>query len=56
VALAGYELTEAEAAALRLVDAESLDACGNGLARRILNMLTNKAPDLRISNGKENML
>jgi hypothetical protein len=54
--LDGYELTEAEAAALRLVDAESLDACGNGLARRILNMLTNKAPDLRISNGKENML
>ena len=32
-ALAGYELTEAEVAALRSVDAESLDACGNGLAR-----------------------
>jgi hypothetical protein len=33
-ALAGYELTEAEIAALRLVDAESLDACG-GIGRRI---------------------
>lgn len=28
-ALAGYDLTEAETAALRTVDAESLDACGN---------------------------
>ncbi len=33
-ALAGYELTEAEIAALRMVDAESLDACG-GIGRRI---------------------
>ena len=34
-ALAGYELTEAEGAALRMVDAESLDACrilGGGFA------------------------
>ena len=33
-ALAGYELTEAEVTALRMVDAESLDACG-GIGRRI---------------------
>lgn len=44
-ALAGYELTEAEVAALRLVDAESLDACGGGLARRILRTLTSVEPD-----------
>lgn len=38
-ALAGYELSEAEEAALRLVDAESLDACG-GIGRRMrLNRL-----------------
>ena len=39
-ALAGYELSEAEVAALRWVDAESLDACGNGLARHVLRTLT----------------
>lgn len=44
-ALAGYELTEAEVAALRSVDAESLDACGSGLARRILQTLTSVEPD-----------
>jgi hypothetical protein len=32
--LDGYKLTEAEVAALRSVDAESLDACG-GIGRRI---------------------
>lgn len=32
--LAGYELTQAEMAALRMVDAESLDACG-GIGHRI---------------------
>lgn len=45
-ALAGYELSEAEAAALRLVDAESLDACGSGLARRILHGLANAASEI----------
>jgi hypothetical protein len=34
-ALAGYELTEAEVAALRSVDAESLDECSSNIARRI---------------------
>lgn len=34
VALGEYELTEAEVAALRSVDAESLDACG-GIGRRM---------------------
>jgi hypothetical protein len=33
-ALDGYDLSEAEVAALRLVDAESLDACGS-IGRRI---------------------
>jgi hypothetical protein len=33
-ALAGYELSEMEVAALRSVDAESLDACA-GIGRRI---------------------
>ena len=51
-ALAGYELTEAEIAALRSVDAESLDACGKGLARRILNALSSTAPDLGVKGAK----
>jgi hypothetical protein len=37
-ALAGYELTEEEVAALKSVDAESLDACGAGLAQRLLKL------------------
>lgn len=37
-ALAGYDLTEAEVATLRLVDAESLDACG-GIGRRIRSVM-----------------
>lgn len=44
-ALAGYELTEAELAALRSVDAESLDACGGGLARRVVNILISASHD-----------
>lgn len=39
VALAGYELTEAEVAALRLVDAEGLDACANYIGLRFLHTL-----------------
>jgi hypothetical protein len=35
VALAGYELTEAEVAAVRMVDAESLDGCAMILEGRI---------------------
>lgn len=38
-ALAEYELTGVELAALKAVDAESLDACGIGLSRRILSVL-----------------
>lgn len=34
--LAGYELTEDEVAALKRVDAESLDACADSLGARIL--------------------
>lgn len=34
-ALAGYELTEAEVAALRTVDAESLDGCASMFGARI---------------------
>lgn len=45
-ALAGYQLTEAEVTALRMVDAESLDACGSGLTRRILRTLTSITRDL----------
>lgn len=39
-ALTGYELTEIELAALKSVDAESLDACGGSLGQRILRVLT----------------
>lgn len=39
-ALAEYNLTKMERAALKSVDAESLDACGAGLAQRILKVLT----------------
>jgi hypothetical protein len=35
VALDGYELTEAEVAAVRMVDAESLDGCAMILEGRI---------------------
>jgi hypothetical protein len=45
-ALAEYELTEAEVAALRMVDAESLDACGSGLARRVLTTLASTGRDV----------
>ena len=45
-ALAGYELTEAEVAALRSVDAESLDACGNWLTRRVFGMSTSTVYDI----------
>jgi hypothetical protein len=38
-ALAGYELTAAEVAALKTVDAENLDACANSLGRRVLRTL-----------------
>lgn len=34
-ALAGYNLTEAELAALKSVDAENMDACAEGVGRRI---------------------
>jgi predicted DNA-binding protein (UPF0251 family) len=44
-ALAEYELTEAEFAALRLMDAKSLDA-GGGLARRILRTLASATHDV----------
>lgn len=43
-ALVEYELTEDELAALRAVDAESLDACVTGLGRRILRVLVRVAP------------
>jgi hypothetical protein len=33
--LAGYELTEDEVAALKRVDAESLDACSHNIGRHI---------------------
>jgi hypothetical protein len=39
VALAGYELTEAEAAALRSVDAESLDGCASMFGGRVQHIL-----------------
>ncbi len=39
-ALADYELTEVELAALKSVDAESLDACSAGFKQRILKVLT----------------
>jgi hypothetical protein len=35
-ALVGYEVTEEEMAALRSVDAESLDACASRIGRRVL--------------------
>jgi hypothetical protein len=38
--LVDYQLTAVELAALKSVDAESLDACGAGLAQRILKVLT----------------
>lgn len=40
-ALAGYELTETEMAALRLVDAESLDAGAFGVAQRLARRFMN---------------
>lgn len=42
-ALAGYELSEAEVAALRSVDAESLEACGGIWCRIRLNSLKDHA-------------
>lgn len=45
-ALAGYELTEAEVAALRMVDAESLDACGGGLGCRVSRLLASIGHDV----------
>ena len=39
-ALSDYELTTVELAALKSVDAESLDACSACLERRILKALT----------------
>jgi hypothetical protein len=38
-ALAGYDLTAAERAALRSVDAENLDACASGVGARIRRTL-----------------
>lgn len=38
-ALAEYELTEAEVAALRMVDAEGLDACTSHVGQRVLHAL-----------------
>jgi hypothetical protein len=35
VALAGYALTQGEVAALKRMDAESLDACARSIGRRI---------------------
>jgi hypothetical protein len=34
-ALAGYELAREEMAVLKLLDAESLDACGDSVGRRV---------------------
>jgi hypothetical protein len=45
-ALAGYELTEAEVAAVKTVDAESLDACAIMLGRRIRRHLAMDRPAL----------
>jgi hypothetical protein len=44
-ALAGYELTEAETAALRLVDAESLDGCAIMLGEHIRRSSTSNDPN-----------
>ena len=38
-ALQAYELSERELAALRSVDAESLDACGGSLGKRVVRAL-----------------
>jgi hypothetical protein len=43
--LAGYELTSAELAALKSIDAESLDACADGIGRRVLRTLVLTGPD-----------
>jgi hypothetical protein len=39
-ALQVYELSEGELAALRKVDAETLDACGGSLGKQVLKALT----------------
>jgi hypothetical protein len=43
-ALAGYNLTEAELAALKSVDAENMDACAEGVGRRILRSCIAEGP------------
>ena len=44
-ALAGYELTEEEVAALKRVDAESLDACAHNVGRRVAAVLLRPGSD-----------
>lgn len=39
-ALADYELTASELTALKSVDAEILDACGNNISSRVLDWLS----------------
>jgi hypothetical protein len=43
-ALAGYELTEAEVVALRLVDAESMYVCAFCMVQRLAQGLVNTEP------------
>ena len=45
MALVGYELTEKELAALRKLDAESLEGCNKLIARRVMAELKETAPD-----------
>jgi len=44
-ALAGYELTEDELAALKMMDAESLDACAGKVGRRVFIRLSESEAD-----------
>ena len=44
--LAGYELTEGEMATLKMMDAESLDACAAGLGRYLSRRLLMNDPVL----------
>jgi hypothetical protein len=45
VGLTGYELTDDEVAALKAVDAESLDACAGEVGRRVLLRLSKSNAD-----------
>lgn len=48
-ALAPYELTAGEAAAIKMLDAESLDAFARGSGGRIAQKLRNKWPTCQVS-------